>query len=80
MTYMEQACDGCKNLVKLQEQIKALHGSQDKVDKMLNSIITLTVKFDENEKRAEKNSRVLWGVLTAVIAQGVAILFSFWRF
>lgn len=78
MAYVDQ-CDGCNKLVKLEERIKHINISQEKLDRMLENLITLNVKFEENEKRSEKNSRILWGVLTAVVAQAVAFLFTIMR-
>lgn len=71
-----QQCEGCNKLAKLEERIKYASITQDKLDKMFETIITLSVKFEESERRSERNSRILWGVLTAVVAQGVAFILT----
>lgn len=73
----DKQCDSCNELAKLGERVKTLFTAQEKLDRMFESVITLTVKFDESSKRSERNSRILWGVLTAVIAQGIALLAFF---
>lgn len=76
MAFTDPQCEGCNKVTRLEERVFSINAAQDKMDEMIKSIITLTVKFEEYEKRNERNSRILWGVLTAVIAQGMAFVIT----